>query len=79
MTRTYTVTSSPLAPGQAEALVRDAAPILREILMDYYARQAAEQLPGQTHLSPENRGALERQGMDVADAAIHRALQDGSR
>lgn len=40
--------------------------------------QPAE-LPGQAHLSPEARGALERQGMNVADAAIHRAKQEIGR
>lgn len=72
----YVVTSSPLAPGQAEALVEAAAPILREILMQHRRRMAeAEKLPGQAHMAPENRAALERFDMDVADAAIHRAQE----
>lgn len=37
---------------------------------------AAAPEPWEAHLSPENRNALERLGMDVADAAIHRALQE---
>jgi hypothetical protein len=37
---------------------------------------AAAPEPWEAHLSPENRGALERLGMDVADAAIHRAMQE---
>lgn len=60
-----------LAPGQAE--VEAAAPILREILMEHLAE------PWLAHLSPQDRAAMERQGMDVADAAIHRAMSAWTR
>lgn len=63
-----------LAPGQAE--VEAAAPILREILMEH-RRLMAE--PWLAHLSPQDRAAMERQGMDVADAAIHRAMSAWTR
>jgi hypothetical protein len=58
--------------AQREADVEAAAPILREILMEH-RRLMAE--PWLAHLSPQGRAAMERQGMDVADAAIHRAQE----
>lgn len=62
--------------AQREADVEAAAPILREILIRSTAAMAE---PWLAHLSPQDRAAMERQGMDVADAAIHRAMSAWTR
>ena len=67
---------------QTPPRVRNVAGICRALdmliewrLEQLTAEQAEPPLPGQAHMAPENRAALERFDMDVADAAIHRARE----
>lgn len=70
--KTPLVVHSHLEPGQAEALVEAAAPILREILMQYRRRIAETgPLPGQAHMVPQNRSAIEQPNKNVADTVSH--------
>jgi len=80
-----TVMAKPMAAedgAPTTTQVRNVAGICRALdmliewrLEQLTAEQAEPPLPGQAHMAPENRAALERFDMDVADAAIHRARE----